>query len=196
MNMEKYDLKHLTQPLNQVVFGPIQDDEALFLYSIIKSLRFKRIIEIGGGTMGYSGKNFSKSVGDCGVVYIVDIIDVPITEKNQILIKKNASLVSPEDFDNSPVDMVFFDCHVYEPSMACYQTLLKGGIITDKTIIALHDTNLLPDGTVHQPVERMMVNDFSDMGYHIFNLHTTPEVHDSELPFRLGVSICQKYKRL
>ena len=33
--MVNYDLAHLTQPENQNVSGPIQDDEALFLYSII-----------------------------------------------------------------------------------------------------------------------------------------------------------------
>ena len=38
--MVNYDLTHLTQPENQNVSGPIQDDEALFLYSIILEIIF------------------------------------------------------------------------------------------------------------------------------------------------------------
>jgi hypothetical protein len=32
----KYNIEHLTQPDNQAVLGPLQDDEALLLYSLIK----------------------------------------------------------------------------------------------------------------------------------------------------------------
>lgn len=42
----KYDLRHLTQPENQNVVGPVQDDEALFMYSIIRGRRLKIIFEI------------------------------------------------------------------------------------------------------------------------------------------------------
>lgn len=39
--MVSYDLTYLTQPNNQDVFGIIQDDEALVLYSIIRMLKLK-----------------------------------------------------------------------------------------------------------------------------------------------------------
>ena len=44
--MVYYDLTHLNQPSNQFVLGPIQDDEALFLYSIIRGSRLKYILEL------------------------------------------------------------------------------------------------------------------------------------------------------
>lgn len=180
----KYNLAHLTQPENCLVWGPVQDDEALFLYSIVRSLKIKRVIEIGGGTYGYSGKNFSIAVGEDGVVYTVDVIDVPLYKKNQILVKKSASLVTPEDFGNEPVQLIFFDCHDYNSSMQCFKTLVDTGIINDNTLIALHDTSLLENEEPHQPVERKMVNDFVNLGYHTFHLKTI-----------LGLSICQKYKK-
>ena len=58
--MVNYDLTHLTQNENQRVLGPIQDDEALFLYSIIRGCRLERILEIGG-LNGYSARNFLKA---------------------------------------------------------------------------------------------------------------------------------------
>ena len=59
--MVKYDLNHLTQEDNQIVVGPIQDDEALFLYSLIRVKRIKCVLEIGG-LNGYSSINFIKAM--------------------------------------------------------------------------------------------------------------------------------------
>ena len=84
---------------------------------------------------------------------------------------------------------------------------MSNGIITDSTIIALHDTNLhyqpyvyfnslyVPneEGYAHQIVERQMVNVFKQKDY---DLHTTKDRHNEAFPFRHGVSICQKFKKL
>ncbi len=59
--MHKYDLSHLIQNENQDVWGPIQDDEALFLYGLIRTARIKTILEIGG-LNGYSSMNFLKAL--------------------------------------------------------------------------------------------------------------------------------------
>ena len=59
--MVKYDLSHLTQSEDQNVGGPVQDDENLFLYSIIRGCRLSRILEIGG-LDGYSAKNFLQAM--------------------------------------------------------------------------------------------------------------------------------------
>lgn len=44
----KYDLSHLVQPLDQQVGGPVQDDEALLLYAMVRCMRVRRVLEIGG----------------------------------------------------------------------------------------------------------------------------------------------------
>jgi hypothetical protein len=199
--MAFYDLSHLTQPDSQDIFGPIQDDEALFLYSLIRGMRLKRILEIGGG-FGYSANNFCKAVGENGVVYTIDINITPKMDDNHVVIVKNALKITPEDIDNQELHLVFFDCHEYNASLTCYNVLKNSNIITDKTILAFHDTNLYPinnrpteEGFIHQPVERKLVNYFSDLGYNIFNLHTEVNVHNNEFPRRHGLSLAQNFKK-
>ena len=202
--MASYDLSHLTQPEDQAVMGPIQDDEALFLYSIIRGMRLKRILEIGGG---YSTKNFHQALRGEGMLYTADVEPMPVLGPNHKVILKNVLFIYPEDVDNAPLDLVFFDCHDYKFQMAMFIRLRDHGCITDDTIIALHDTNLHPqkflkdaypidEGFVHVVMERQMTNDFKDMGYDVFSLHTNKLAHNPSFPFRHGVSICRKFKYL
>lgn len=206
--MVLYNLSHLTQHDNQKVLGPIQDDEALFLYAIIRGMRLKRILEIGG-LSGYSARNFLASIEKSnGIVYTVDINPVPKLAENHKTIIKNAKDLTLDDVDDQPIDLVFFDCHDMV-QMDIYHSFVKHGIITDRTVLALHDTNLhyapfhcfgpyveSEGGYAHQPVEREMVNMFKDMGYDIFSIHTSKEKHDASFPFRHGVTVCQKFVKL
>lgn len=209
--MVQYDLSHLTQNVSQHVVGPIQDDEALFLFSIITGMRLSRILEIGG-LEGYSGKNFLQAMKNApggGVLYTVDLNPVPVLASNHKVIIKNALDINQEDVDNQPLDLIFFDCHDMI-QIKVYNEFVEKGIITDKTVLALHDTNLHYSpyniwgpyieedggGYAHQPVEREMTNMFKSMGYDIFSLHTTKDKHSDQFPFRHGVTVCQKFKKL
>lgn len=206
--MVAYDLQHLTQPSHQNVLGPIQDDEALFLYSIIKGMRLSRVLEIGG-LHGYSAANFLASMDMVnGILYTVDINHVSTIAENHRFIHKNALEITREDVDNEPLDLIFFDCHDMV-QMDIYHNFLRDGIITDRTILALHDTNLhyaphnvwglfiaSEGGFAHQPVERKMVNTFKSLGYDIFSLHTTSDKHSHAFPFRHGVTVCKKHVML
>ncbi len=204
--MVVYNLSHLTQSPEQNVLGPIQDDEALFLFSVVRGMRLKRILEIGG-LSGYSARNFIAAMGIDGILYSVDINPVPVISSNHRTIQKDAKTIDATDVDSRHLDMVFFDCHVYDAQMDMFQRLKDQGVITEKTILALHDTNTHPtqvvewayntcDGWVHQHVERKMVNEFVQMGYHAFSLHTQPSVHSNNFPFRHGVTILQTNKPL
>lgn len=207
--MVKYDFSHLTQDENQKVLGPIQDDEALFLYSIIRGNRMTRIFEIGG-LNGYSGKNFLQALSYTknGILYTCDINPVPKLADNHKLLIKNALEITLEDIDNLPLDLIFFDCHDLV-QLNVYDNFLKNGIINDKTILALHDTNLHyspynfwgpyikeEDGYAHQPVERHMVNLFKEHGYDIFSISTDKTKHDDSFPFRHGITLCKKFNKL
>lgn len=207
-----YNLQHLTQREEQNVPGPIQDDEALLLFALIRVTRIKRILEFGG-VHGYSSRNFCEAIDD-GTVYTVDWgVDgkTPIQGKNHKVITKNVADVTAEDLDNEPVDLLFFDCHAYEAELCGFQRLKEGGIVTDKTILVFHDTNLLPsedalgypnisyevkDGWVFCPPERQLVNDFKEMGYDVLSLGTTKEVHSEKFPYRCGLSIARKFTSL
>lgn len=206
--MAKYCFEHLTQPESQQVSGPIQDDEALFLYSIVRGKRIERILEVGG-LQAYSARNFLKAM-ECvkGMLYTVDLDPVNTLAENHKVIQKNVLDLTSKDVDNQPIELVFFDCHDMV-QMDTYYKFVSEGIINDDTIIALHDTNLhyppysmegIPVigefGLAHQPVERTMVNAFKQMGYDVFLLHTKPNKHHASFPYRHGIAICQKFMPL
>jgi len=207
--MVKYDLAHLSQEEHQNVSGPIQDDEALFLYSIIRGCRLKRILEIGG-LSGYSAKNFLQalSFSKDGILYTCDLNPVPVLAENHKVIIKNALDLTISDLDNQPLELVFFDCHDMV-QMDIYYKLVNNNIINDNTILALHDTNLhypphqhcgvyieKENGFAHQPVERHMVNIFKELGYDIFSISTDCTKHNSDFPVRHGITVCKKFKVL
>ena len=202
--MVAYDLAHLTGRDDQLVEGEIQDDEALFLYSLIRGMRLKRVLEVGGAG-GYSATNFVKAVDGDGIVYTVGTDDVAQVAPNHKTILKDAATVVAEDVDYLPLDLVFFDCHLYDGQMELFFELRRSGVVTDATVLALHDTNLHPHkfvesaylaepcGFVHQIVERQMVNDFKEMGYDAFSLHTKLAYHGPHLPYRHGVTILSRH---
>lgn len=204
--MSTYDLSHLTQPDPQVLIGPIQDDEALFLYAVVRGVRCDRILEVGGYE-GYSARNFLAAMSERGVLYTVELSPMASVAPNHRVITKDCALVNAADVGGLPLDLVFYDAHVYGAQMDMHFQLVRQGIITDATIIALHDTNLHPrqvldfaypveGGWVHQPVERRMVNDFKRMNYSAFSLHPPLSRHDEEFPMRHGLTVLQKHQDL
>lgn len=206
--MVQYDLTHLTQDDNQLVTGPIQDDEALFLYSLVRSKRMSRILEVGG-LSGYSAANFLKAIEwmKTGLVYTVEMSPMICLSERHKCITKDARSVVPSDVDDQALDMVFFDCHDFIAELHMYFRLKDAGVITEHTVLAMHDTNLhyaqfatfaypVQGGFVHQPAERKLANIFKDMGYDVFCLHTRACDHDEDLPYRHGLTVCQKFNKL
>lgn len=205
--MVAYNLSHLTQPDNQVVVGPIQDDEALFLFALIRGMLLKRVLEVGG-LSGYSARNFLEAVGSDGVVYTVDLNKVPRLAPNHVTLRKDIGRLRTGDLDGKPLDLVFFDCHVYDAQVNAYWVLRRDGMVTDATVLALHDTNVHPfadpkgsayrvqEGWVHQRVERRMVNYFRGIGYEAFCLHPELSRHSEKLPFRHGLTVMQMPRKL
>lgn len=205
--MVVYDLSHLTQPEHQMVAGPVQDDEALFMYSVIRGRRLRCVLEIGG-LQGYSATNFLRAVEvSGGTVFTVDVNPVASQAANHVVLTKDARDLTPEDLRGQVLDFVFFDCHDYDVQMAVFERLHDRGCLTDDTVIALHDTNThparfmdwayqTPQGWVHQAAERRMVGAFRAMGYDVFLLHTRPEAHTPDFPFRHGLALCTKVQAL
>jgi len=207
--MVKYNLSHLIQNEDQNVSGPIQDDEALFLYSIIRGCRIERILEIGGGN-GDSAINFlhALSYSKNGILYTCDLYPVPVFGENHKVIVKNALHMTIDEIDNKPLDLIFFDCHDMV-QLEIYNKFVDNKIINDNTILALHDTNLhyppyqhcgvyieKENGYAHQPVERHMVNVFKLLGYDIFSISTDHTKHSPDFPVRHGMTVCRKFKML
>ena len=210
--MVVYDLSHLTQPDNQRVVGPVQDDAALFLFALIRCMRIRHVMELGG-LDGYSATNFLRAIGPEGMLYTVDLRPVPSLAPNHRTIRKDCGTLHGEEFGNARLDLVFFDCHAYAAQMRLYGNLRRQGLITERTVLALHDTNLHPltdkadapprrwgavvaEGWMHQGVERRMVNTLRSDGYEALMLHTTADRHDETLPFRHGLTILTRARYL
>ena len=204
--MVVYDLSHLTQPDHEQVGGPIQDDEALFLFALVRGMRLRRVLEIGG-LDGYSAANFLKAVGPHGMVYTVDLQPVRSLAPNHRTITKDVADLSEADLDHEHLDLLFFDAHAYVPQMDLLMRLRRAGLVDDRTVLALHDTQLHPtktcewaypieEGWVHQDVERRMVNDLRRMGYDAFDLHTDLTRDAEALPMRHGVTVMRKFRLL
>lgn len=204
--MVKYNLDHLKQSDKQDVIGPIQDDEALVLYAAIRCMRIKNVLEIGGQT-GYSARNFLEAVGDDGFVITIDCDHLEPLATNHLFIHKNTDEVSISDFDGLDLGLVFFDCHDFRRQLELYDRLKQGGVITNDTVLAFHDTNVHPykvapwayestDGWIHQSAERLMVTEFIRRGYSEVSFHTKSSVHSGDLPYRHGLTIMQYNKPL
>lgn len=200
----KYDLCHLSQGETQNVIGPIQDDEALFLFALCKVMMVKNVVEIGVQS-GYSAQNFLKAVGGNGSVIGIDIIETAFRSDRFTFINSCAGAVQPEQIPWN-IDLLFFDSHSEYAQKKFFENMRTAGKITDETIIALHDTGLHPagvgigvklgDGYAHQPVERMLSNWLVSCGYSPFHAHTNISKHNDKLPFRHGLTILCKQKIL
>lgn len=222
--MVSFPLGHLTQDDSQVVSGPIQDDEALLLFALIRCMRLRTVVEIGG-LSGYSARNFCEAVGPLGQVVTLDLHPVPQVAPNHRVVVGDASRVGRDDLQIEHVDLVFFDCHNYDVQMKLLHNLVSDRLVDDDTVIALHDTNTHPrqtvdwkayvkyrlknmiepqgydlyltaDGWVHQDVERRMVNDLKAAGYDALCVHSKSERHDETMPFRHGLTIMKRFSRL
>lgn len=202
----RYDLSHLSQDPAQAIFGPIQDDEALLLFAVCRVTSARRIAEFGGQN-GYSARNFLAAVAGVPgtIVYTVDSEPVPTLSPAHKVIHRLAKDVTPEDFDQRPLDLMFFDCHDYSQQMEAFHTLSRAGIVVRSTVIAVHDTGphprkLVPwafrgeGGWIHRPEERALVSSLQDLRYECLSFHAPQPA--APLQFRHGLTLCMAKHRL
>lgn len=221
-----HDLSHLTQNTTEV-FGPIQDDEALFLYSLIRCMGLKYIVEVGG-LHGYSARNFLKAINNEGVVVTIDPHFLNFDEINKILtpdlnlsqhvrIIKYAHEIVPQDLPIPRIDLIFFDAHDYDSQMSLFNKCVESGLISNRTIVALHDTGTcgiklhdhhipLVDQTDYNsnygfyhggiPAERQMSNTLMDLGYSTFHVSANQQDLPSYIKIRHGLTILHKSYKL
>ncbi len=209
----KYQIDHLVQGADQRVGGPIQDDEALVMYALVRSMRMRRVLEVGG-LSGYSARNFLVALGDetDAAVYTCDLDPVSSQAPHHHVLTKDCGQITLEDLHHKPLDLIFFDAHVLEPQLALLARLEAAGLLLPRTVLALHDTNLHPcktapwsypivdtdgaSGHVHQAVERRMVNTLQRAGWQALCLHMGGERSDPRLPVRHGLTLMQRFTPL
>ena len=206
---KKYDLSHLIQE-SQIVYGPIQDDEALFLTGLVKALRPKTVVEFGFSG-GVSSFNFLQALDLDSKLYSYDIhLYNPAAKAfNDSRFKfhlKSQTDFEFSDIDNRTIDIAFFDDgHIFEINKEAFIKLEDKMSLNSVTVV--HDTGLHIEkiepfeqcvcdakeycGAAHQLDERLFINWIIDnyTNWQIIQLH-------SFNIFRHGFTIMQKKYKL
>jgi hypothetical protein len=197
----KYNLEHLLQDDCQEVGGPIQDDEALLLFSVIRTMRIHNVLEVGG-LHGYSAKNFLEAIIS-GTLYTVDVSPVKKISDNHIVIEKDCRLVTDDDIKHK-IQMIFFDAHDFDAQLCMFNNLESCGVLDEDLVLAFHDTNLHPQkyadwsyflpeqgGWCHQSSERKLVEHFRKEGFDALCFHT--KIDEPSIKYRHGITLMKRY---
>ena len=197
----KYDLNHLKQD-TQIIYGPIQDDEALLLFGLVKALRPKTVTEFGYSS-GVSALNFLKALDEDAKLYSYDINPAtPHNDQRLKFYKKSQTEFLFSDVDNRTIDLAFFDAgHLFYMNKYAFEQIIN--FLAPNAVIVVHDTGLHVQkkfsfemcvcdfenycGSVHQNDERRFINwiittypEWEVIHLHSFNI------------FRHGFTILQK----
>ncbi|MDG7041492.1 MAG: class I SAM-dependent methyltransferase [Nitrososphaerota archaeon] len=204
---KSYSLNHLGS-FDDYAQGPMQRDEALLLYALVKTVDPKTIVEFGF-FLGNSAINFLKSMSRDARLYSFDIWDVSKQAATQIkdprfkFIFKSQTDFEPADIDNNTVNLAFFDAaHDFDLNVTTFAKLKDS--LAEKALIVVHDTGawyVNPKGFkteegyflngsattyIHRPGERKFVNYIkTNGGFDQIHLHSTSK-------FRHGLTILQK----
>ena len=212
---EGFDLSHLPAYAEHVI-GPIQRDEAVLLFGLLRVLRPLTVVEIGFQT-GQSAFNFLRALDGEARLYSFDITPGCMeTAKRRFghdprfrLLIKSQELIEPADVDNRNVDFVFIDAsHDAHLNQLTFERLLP--MLSPAAIIAVHDTGTVPrelfpswhpllaetenwigDRYEGQPGEREFVNWLLDEHPQFSQLH----LH-SDRTLRHGMTLLQRSGRL
>lgn len=204
-----YSLGHL-MCFKDYVAGPIQRDEALLLYALVKTVDPKTIVEFGFDR-GHSATNFLKAMSSDSRLYSYDISDVSMRLARKIhderfrFIFKSQTDFEYSDVDNRLVDLVFFDAsHDFHLNVATFEKVRK--FLSERALIIVHDTGAwygklkgskTPEGYfvggkasagyIHRPDERRFVNHIRENmeGFDQIHMHSTSK-------FRHGLTVLQR----
>jgi len=179
-------VSHLISYYEKDACGPLQREEALFLFSLIRMIRPKLVVEFGF-MRGDSSYNFLRALAGSGRLVSFDISQeasiIANAEFKNVdnfqFLKKSQTDFSPNDINNEIIDFVFLDAsHEIEHNKMTWAAIYPS--LSETAIIAVHDTGtwhrsffghvqtqfaekkedrwITPDEFVHQPDERLFVN--------------------------------------
>jgi predicted O-methyltransferase YrrM len=214
-NRDGFDLSHLATYKEQVV-GPVQRDEAVLLYGLIRVLRPLTVVEIGFQE-GHSAFNFLRALDREARLYSFDLNPACVEVARRRFghdprfqfVLKSQEWIEPEDVDGRVVDFLFLDAsHDARLNQMTFARVLP--MLSRSAVIAVHDTGtvpreLLPPGHYLRdidenwigdryegvPGEREFVNWLLDEHPEFAQLH----LH-SDRTFRHGISLIQRGGRL
>jgi hypothetical protein len=130
--------------------GPVQREEALFLYSIVRVVRPRTIVEFGFSN-GHSALNFLRALDSEAQLYSFDIDPACQARARQlfghdprfVFRTRSQAEVTREDIDGHLADFVFLDAsHDLALNQATFERLLS--LMATDAILAIHDTGTVP----------------------------------------------------
>jgi predicted O-methyltransferase YrrM len=139
----KYDLKHLNQDPNTAVFGPLQDDESLLLFGILKTTRPSIVLEFGSNN-GHSSFNLLKALDNDAKLYSYDIQMFNSKSQNdprfKFYQKSHSDFIVSDLIDNRKIDFVLIDYSNFETMKIGFNKIINH--MSPNGIIAVHNTGL------------------------------------------------------
>jgi predicted O-methyltransferase YrrM len=141
-------IEHLFSYRENDAIGPLQRDEAIALFGIIRTLRPKIVVEFGF-FHGHSAFNFLQALPTDGQLYSYDIDEDSIRrartefqfDRRFTFIGKSQNDFDPVDVQNQKIDFVFFDAaHELDLNKDTFQRLLPH--LSAEATLAVHDTGL------------------------------------------------------
>ncbi len=217
LRAKRYDLTHLALVPEEQALGPLQRDEALLLYGLVRTTRPAVVVEMGF-FIGDSALNFLQALPPTSCVHSFDVSDeatelaATFPHANFTYHRKSQDAITAVDVDHTPVDLVLLDAsHDIEVNRRTFERLQ--GLLAEDAIVVVHDTgswraDLIrthharwardhPAGWVseheylHQPEEREFVNWVRDAHpeWAQIHLHTTRVI-------RHGLTLLQRSRRL
>jgi predicted O-methyltransferase YrrM len=145
-NYSNKDNLHHLDLYQTYVHGPIQKDEALFLYSVVKMIRPSTILEFGL-QFGLSSYNFALAK-DCEAFYFgldKEEYCVDMARKlcngmpNCFFIKSDCLDFDFNSLLGRKVDLFFLDCsHNFEKNKTCLYNVIS--YLSEDGLIVIHDT--------------------------------------------------------
>lgn len=208
------DVSHLAI-LDETVWGPIQRDEALLLFGLLRTIRPQTVVEFDF-LYGRSALNFLLALDADARLYSFDITDQAASlaadrfahDRRFTYRAKSQADFEPADVDGRPVDFVFLDAvHDLELNIETFRRLEP--VLSGDAIVAVHDTGTVPrrlmpeghwlldtsenwvgDEYEGQPGERAFVNwVFEQGGYAQLHAHSRRTV-------RCGLTLIQRAEPL
>lgn len=204
-----YSLTHL-RSFETYSLGPVQRNEALFLYSLAKVVNPKTIVEFGF-LLGHSAVNFLRAMPSDGRLFSYDISNSAmqysrrIHDKRFTFVLKSQAEFDSSDIEGRTVDLAFFDAaHDFDLNVVTMTKLVPS--LSPQAIVAVHDTGAwhgdlrgweTPEGYfidgspskgyIHRPGERKFVNWVKQNldNFDQIHLHSTSEL-------RHGLTLLQR----
>jgi predicted O-methyltransferase YrrM len=146
------DISHLAI-FSEIADGPVQRDEALFLYSLLRVVRPRTVVEIGFLT-GRSALNFLCALDDDARLYSFDIAHAEhardrLGHDSRFTFRtRSQDELTPDDIDGREADFVFLDAaHELDLNQRTFSRLLP--LMAPGAILAVHDTGTIPRRFVH-----------------------------------------------